>query len=604
MDAGFREHGLRVTWAFTEAGAVGYHGDWPVIGLGPLDGWKKSDVHGGSIDEYLGSIARWMNLWNSWNQRHGGRALPPVLFTSGGTDEWRHFEVQQPNMDAIANFARNWTPLPPPTPEPPPAGDNILLNGSFEGSWYHPGGIAELQIPEWWAFSNKDETTPNPHDPNDWSKFVRPEVRVLSRDFLPPDEWEDFILDGHQTVKIFKDSGAIWATMAQDVNLEDGDHEVTIRVFADLVKDYAEDGAKIWADDPEGRDGLVRVSFSDQILIDWTSLTPGNLNKIMAEFNATGAGTLEVELMCPFALKNNGLFIDHWELQSIEAPPPEPPEPPPDDVIEVVTQIPRGAILTQDILYPDTFDYTVTVNLLPQDVTWDEAYYVVDHTLEDKQDIMLSADGAARLTSLGKEGSVVKVWGADRWSDDIVTWLLDNGAPRVDLLEFPGVEPEPFRIVNIVDELPTHDTKEYLERELSDITHLTIHHTVSPPDRSIASIASFHVNSRDWPGIGYHYVLDDKGGIFETNYLTTKSYHAGSYDAPGDENLYSVGISLQGDFTDEPPPQIQQDAARWLVEVLQDALGELDILGHREMPGASTACPGATYKEWLEEIRR
>jgi len=126
---------------------------------------------------------------------------------------------------------------------------------------------------------------------------------------------------------------------------------------------------------------------------------------------------------------------------------------------------------------------------------------------------------------------------------------------------------------------------------------VAVHHTVSPPDRSIDSLAAYHVNSRGWPGIGYHYVVTDFGRIFLTNYIESVSYHVGN------PNTYTVGIALQGNFTDHPPPQAQQDAARWLVSFLKGYLKkDLDVRGHRHMPGASTQCPGNTLDSWLPYV--
>lgn len=173
-----------------------------------------------------------------------------------------------------------------------------------------------------------------------------------------------------------------------------------------------------------------------------------------------------------------------------------------------------------------------------------------------------------------------------KWND--VRWFTEpNG--RADAA---------YEIADIVEELPKHATKRYATRPLSAIKALTIHHTVSPPDRAVAQIAAYHVTGKDWPGIGYHFVISDTGKIYQTNRLETKSYHAGSAE-PGDENLWSVGIALQGDFTEAPPPPAQLDAARWLVGWLKGQLPIEVVVGHREMPGAATACPGATYLEWL-----
>lgn len=236
---------------------------------------------------------------------------------------------------------------------------------------------------------------------------------------------------------------------------------------------------------------------------------------------------------------------------------------------------------------------------LPQDMTateWNtaaaEAFYF-RHTMTASHDDMLT------ILNGGNAESYVKFSHPERDSEAVAlaeaagySWqpLYDVQAPTLE-------------IIDIVDELPKHATLKYATRPLTGITTLTIHHTVSPPDRSIESIASYHVNSNGWPGIGYHFVIKDTGIIYQTNYLETKSYHAGSYAAPGDENAVSVGVTLQGDFTNAPPPQAQLDAARELVAHLKSVLPSVTaVLGHRQMPGASTACPGATWAQWLPYV--
>jgi len=188
---------------------------------------------------------------------------------------------------------------------------------------------------------------------------------------------------------------------------------------------------------------------------------------------------------------------------------------------------------------------------------------------------------------------------ADDLKQAFTDWFNEN-YPGV-TIEFRQTPDTSRQIIDIVEDLPSHPEKSYSKRPLSGITTLVIHHTVSPPDRSIESIAAYHVNTRDWPGIGYHYVISDDGTIYQTNYLETKSYHAGT-NAPGDENAYTVGIALQGDFTHDPPPQAQLDATKWLVGNLNDMFGGMEVVPHKYVSGASTACPGATWEEWFEYI--
>lgn len=191
---------------------------------------------------------------------------------------------------------------------------NMLRNSSFEDGWYHPEGVPELQVPEEWVFWYATPDCENPYDPAEHSRFVRPEVRVLPKEQLPPLEQDLFILDRHHTLKIFKGSGA-WYGKLQQLTLP-GHYLFTVNIFADLVKEYL-DGMKVWADDPQGHDGLVRLSSAGQ-QGPWVSLTPGQWNDISWEFRCTEFEILQVEIMCPFPLANSGIFADAWSLTQIE----------------------------------------------------------------------------------------------------------------------------------------------------------------------------------------------------------------------------------------------------------------------------------------------
>jgi N-acetylmuramoyl-L-alanine amidase len=152
-----------------------------------------------------------------------------------------------------------------------------------------------------------------------------------------------------------------------------------------------------------------------------------------------------------------------------------------------------------------------------------------------------------------------------------------------------------MQITDITDDLAKHATKRYTTRQLSVIENLVVHHFAG--DALIANVAKYHVNSLGWPGIGYHFCINKDGSIFQTNKLATISYHSGNY------NTRSIGIALNGNFQLVNPPQVQQNAARWLINHLRQSSG-LNIqrtVGHRELP-VQTACPGNTYKAWLPYV--
>lgn len=247
--------------------------------------------------------------------------------------------------------------------------ENLLKNPSFEDGWTNPDGVPEIQEPKGWNFWHS--TLDNPH--SEWP-FVRPEVRVLHVSQLPEAERELFVLTGDYCLKIFKGHGAWHAGLKQVLSLPVGSYKFTVRVYPDLVKGYGTDGGKIWADDPEGLDGLCRFSINGT-QYDWTNLKAGAWVDLSIVFrsagglNGEGHTEIGVEWLCAFALANSGIFADDWRLEKLPAPPP-----------------PRG--------HPRE-DYKRVVNVIPPDATDDEALRIFTHSwAEGRQTVTGSYDDA------------------------------------------------------------------------------------------------------------------------------------------------------------------------------------------------------------------
>jgi N-acetyl-anhydromuramyl-L-alanine amidase AmpD len=154
-----------------------------------------------------------------------------------------------------------------------------------------------------------------------------------------------------------------------------------------------------------------------------------------------------------------------------------------------------------------------------------------------------------------------------------------------------GTSIDPPPIQNLIDTLTRHESKQYKTRPVSDIRYLVIHHSAIPASVKPSKIAAYHVKRLDWPGIGYHYLVDEDGTIYQGNTIEKVSYHAARM------NPSSVGICFMGSFMKEPPPQAQIQAGAhlvaWLMGQLQIGLG--NVKGHREF--MQTACPG---NEWIK----
>ena len=251
--------------------------------------------------------------------------------------------------------------------------------------------------------------------------------------------------------------------------------------------------------------------------------------------------------------------------------------------------------------------YKAIIDLLPVfDGTMDEMFGRV-HKWAPRGTLAYSIDDALSLVKNAKNTSIIRSWHLNLAPSDDAAYLLGEAnfhGLNVEFWNMPGYEPN---VADVVNNLITKGS--YPNRPLSAINHLAIHHTVGW-DYSVSTytnayrISNYHVNSNGWPGIGYHFMIGPNGEILKTNLLTTRSNHVGTLNAPGDENSFSVGIVLGGDFRYNPPKPPQVAAASSLVSYLFGFLpSQLAVVPHKRSPGASTVCPGvAGLESWLREV--
>ena len=152
------------------------------------------------------------------------------------------------------------------------------------------------------------------------------------------------------------------------------------------------------------------------------------------------------------------------------------------------------------------------------------------------------------------------------------------------------------KFVDKRNSLPKHKTKRYGRRSLSAIKYIAIHHSATTGG-SAETFAKSHIN-KDWPGIGYHFVIEKNGTIVWCNDLETISYHVGGHNTP------SVGICMIGNFTKESPTQAQLESTYALVKTLMEMLNisTSNVKGHKEFPNQSTACPGLSMNNFRKEL--
>lgn len=155
------------------------------------------------------------------------------------------------------------------------------------------------------------------------------------------------------------------------------------------------------------------------------------------------------------------------------------------------------------------------------------------------------------------------------------------------------------RQIKIVDKSKTlmrSSTNTYKSRRLDQIQQIVVHHSATI-GQTAEDYARYHVQSKNRPGIGYHYVIEETGRIVLCNSLTTISYGVEN------NNTASIHICLSGDFTKQEPSTAQLKSLKKLIAHLRKRLPQaLPVTGHKDYK--TTSCPGTNLYKHLNQFQR
>lgn len=106
-----------------------------------------------------------------------------------------------------------------------------------------------------------------------------------------------------------------------------------------------------------------------------------------------------------------------------------------------------------------------------------------------------------------------------------------------------------------------------------DIKMLVVHHTAQkvmgdarPGVERMRAIYQYHAASKRWGDIGYNYVIDETGQIYEGRAGGDNVVAGHAYC----NNVGTLGIAMMGNFEEEEPTQVQVKALQWLLRELAD----------------------------------
>jgi peptidoglycan hydrolase-like amidase len=193
-----------------------------------------------------------------------------------------------------------------------------------------------------------------------------------------------------------------------------------------------------------------------------------------------------------------------------------------------------------------------------------------------------------------------------------------TSSKRVDDCEMKQVNyPNDFKASNT----ETHDVSgneyRWAQRYSPKVKLLVVHHTAQkvagdnrPTVERMRALYEYHTNSRGWGDIGYHYVVDEQGGIYEGR--------SGGKNVVGGHvycgNVGTVGVALMGNFEEEQPTIQQIQSLQWLLNHLGETYdinlnrtvtfhgkNVKTILRHKDL--ISTECPGFFMSHTVSQVR-
>ncbi len=142
--------------------------------------------------------------------------------------------------------------------------------------------------------------------------------------------------------------------------------------------------------------------------------------------------------------------------------------------------------------------------------------------------------------------------------------------------------------------------------EMNGIRRITVHHDGMPPTSLMSSrqvagrieqIRQSHVVGRGWADLGYHYVIDPSGRVWEGRSTRFQGAHV------KDQNENNLGILVMGNFEMQSPTSAALNSLDGFLasQMQQHRISLGNVRTHRER--APTACPGRNLQAYMIRTR-
>ena len=133
---------------------------------------------------------------------------------------------------------------------------------------------------------------------------------------------------------------------------------------------------------------------------------------------------------------------------------------------------------------------------------------------------------------------------------------------------------------------------------MRQIKHIVIHCTATPQSTTVESIKRYWSHVLRWRNPGYHIIIKPDGTmerLADDSQITNgvKGYNANSIHIS-----YIGGVDSNGKPVDNRTCS-QEATMLTLIKIYKERYPDAEVLGHRDFPKVSKACPSFDVKAWL-----
>lgn len=141
---------------------------------------------------------------------------------------------------------------------------------------------------------------------------------------------------------------------------------------------------------------------------------------------------------------------------------------------------------------------------------------------------------------------------------------------------------------------------------MNGVNRITLHHegwtsvwfTDQPTTRQrIEQIRTVHTRDRGWGDIGYHFIVDRAGEVWEARDVRYQGAHVGG------NNEHNIGVVALGNFDNQTPSHAQLSSLVRVVQTLQRhyRVPAHRVYTHQEL--SPSACPGRNLQPRIAAMR-